>query len=117
MSNGMENVEVKEHKGNYGDTKNASANKLYKSYKSYVLSKKKQPLAFPAWIAWAKENGILPNTFSAEGAKEEVEESEVEKVAEAVGRSTKVVVTVIVVSIALYLAYNLFTQTEDKPKS
>lgn len=114
---GIENVEVKEHKGNYGDTKNASANSLYKSYKSYVLSKKQQPLSFPEWISWAKEKGILPNTFKAEGVKEDVEESEVEKVAEAVGRSTKVVVTVVIASIALYLAYNLFTQTQDKPKS
>lgn len=111
----IENVEVKEHKGNYGDTKNASANSLYKSYKDYVVGKGQKPLSFQDWIKWAKEKNILPNNFKAEG--EEVQETEVEKVAEAVGKSTKVVVTVILVSAALLIAYNLFNQTSDKPKT
>ncbi len=109
------NVEVKEHKGQYGDLKNKSANAIYKTYVTWKKERKEIPLPFMKWMEWAKEKGLLAKNLNANAAEPDVKKEETEKVAEAVAGATSTVVKVIIASFAVYLLFAIFSAPSSTP--
>ena len=69
---GFEQVEAPTRMGVYGITSRATANSVYKRYRTWFREKygdAAKPLSFPDWMRWAKSRGIVK---SADGDPNEV---------------------------------------------